>query len=211
MKPINLIPIEHVRQRRQRRIARRWAVGVGVYAFTVLAVCLLVNVPVSAGGSTTSTDLARLSEQLERAEKDKARLEKQVAQKRGSLAAAKAVGEHPDWSLLLESVARVRAGEVVLESFDLNTVKVEIKPPATRSGSASKPPAQPKFKTSYTVKIIGYATAPGSVFGYARRMEGLGVFEQVSVKDTRATPLGSMPSTRFEIHASIPEPTEVTR
>lgn len=214
MKPINLIPIEHVRRRRQRRIARRWAIGVGLYALAVLVVCVLINVPASADGSTTRADLARLSQQLGRAEKDKASFEKQVAQKRSSLAAAKAVGDHPDWSILLESVARVRTGEIVLESFDLATQKTEIKPSAPPSGSASsaaKPPAPSKFKTSYTIKLIGYAPAPGSVFGYARRMEGLGVFEQVSVKDTRATPLGSMPSTRFEIHASISEPMEATR
>jgi hypothetical protein len=49
------------------------------------------------------------------------------------------------------------------------------------------------------------------VFGYARGLEDLGIFDQVAVKDTRAVALGSMPTTRFEIHASIPEQSEGTR
>lgn len=215
MIPMNLIPRERILARRIRRARRAWLVSLGVYAALIGAACLLVNLPVNAESPRVRADLDRLAERLAQAERGAALAEKSIVEKRARLAAAKAVGEHPDWSIFLEAVARARHGEIVLESFDLTTTRVEIKaraPAPSATGSAPvKPGAKPKARTVYVVKLVGYSPAPGGVFAFARKLEGMGVFDQVNVKDTRAVALGAMPMTRFEIQATIPEPSEDTR
>lgn len=212
MMPINLIPLERRLARRVGRARRAWLVALGVYAGLTAAACLVVHLPVHADAPRVRADLERLAERLDLAERAVAVVEKSIGEKRTRLAAARAVGEHPDWSLLMESVARARKGEIVLENFDLTTTRVEVKAPAQSAGASTpKAGAKPKTKVVYVIKLIGYSPAPGGVFAFARGLEEMGVFEQVAVKDTRAVALGSMPTTRFEIQATIPEQSEGTR
>jgi hypothetical protein len=215
--PINLIPIERRVAAAKRRRIRLWSTIAGAYAGAVLIGCLVANAPLASHSPQVQADLERLAQRTERANTEKARIEAQLTQQRRQLETARAVGEHPDWSILLDAIARAKAERASLDSVTLTSRLVEAKaapaaPPSADAASGTPAPKpKPTPTTNYTLRLTGFVVGPGEVFEFARAIEQLSVFDDVRVKDSRSAPLGAMAATRFEIEASVADAKEESR
>jgi hypothetical protein len=207
MTPINLIPIERRIAAAKHRRIRAWSTVAGGYAVLVLIGCIAANAPLASHSPQVKADLERLAQRTERANTERTRIEAQLTQQRRQLETARAVGEHPDWSILLDAVARTKAERAALDSVTLTTRLVEAKSlptlPADAAAAASAAKVKPAPTPTYTLRLTGFVVGPGEVFEFARAIEQLSVFDDVRVKDSRSAPLGAMSATRFEIEASV--------
>lgn len=206
MRTINLIPVDRVRTSERRDRIRRWTTIVCGYAGITALACLVAHVPLAQHSPQAKIELERLAARAAKAADDRARLHERLVAQRRALENAKAVGEHPDWSILLESIARIRSDRAAVESLTLTAAPLDQKPPTAPAASqAPEAKAKPRKGTAYTLKLTGFVTGPGEVFDFARAVEQLKVFDEVRVKDSRSATLGVMPATRFEIEAVATE------
>lgn len=202
---INLIPLPRREAISRGRIVRSWTVGLALYVALVAIGAVAVQIPVHADAPHLSEDLGAIQQRIERAGRDRTEVEARIRERRRALETSRAIGEHPDWALLMSAIARSRNEDVVLESVDLALTKSDSAPakPAAPAGggAAAKSPAPPPRQV-FTLRIIGYAQTPAGVFGFAQRIEQLGVLDRVVVKDTRSQKVGELNVVRFEIDAA---------
>jgi len=212
MIPVNLLPAPHHARRQRRLRLRAWSLGLTAYAVAIAIAAILANLPAQGHSPRLEAELARLDQAAARADTDRTHLTALVYDHTRRINAARAVGEHPDWSGLLTHLARTGQKLAVLEQLELKreTASVSAKSdPTARPASPAAASHQSKDTatiTTYALLITGHAATPGAVFEYARALENLGVFDEVTVKDTRNATLGQLPTTRFELRAALADP-----
>ncbi len=199
---VNLIP----KPRRERQEARRrreaWIRFLRFYSIVLAVGCALAMLPAHAAPPSLESSIARLDRRIEVTTKALDESGKQLSALSRKLDLARAVGDHPDWSILLAAIARARADDALLESFDLSIIKVEEKP--AKEAAKPAPNAKPIVREIVVVKLTGLCTSPAGCFQFAHTLEQLDLFDRVVVKDTRSQALGALPVTHFEIEAFVP-------
>lgn len=202
MMSVNLIPKAKRLRQQARRRREQWIRFLRFYAIVLAGGCALAMLPAHAAPPSLDSSIARVDRRIETTTKALDESRRQLGALGKQFDLARAVGEHPDWSMLLGAIARARADDAVLESFDLSLARVEDK--GIKSDAAKPPPpnAKPLQRDIVFVKLTGLCSSPASCFQFAHALEQLALFERVVVKDTRSQLLGAMPATRFEIEAT---------
>lgn len=210
MTSINLIPPAHRQNQRLRARRANWQRSLRIYLVIMLGVALASQISVlSASNTQVVVDIEHVRKRLATTIAERDALRARVSQLGNQLDAARAVGEHPDWAAALTTIAVLRGDDIALESLDLSSTRSE---PERRTNSSSTGSSasstsgnasQVSSRSQFTLKLVGAARSPGAVFLYARRLEDLGVFDRVAVKDTRSTTLGTASATRFELEAVV--------
>ncbi len=201
MSHVNLIPAA----RRAKQLAARrhaaWGYALRVYAILLAVPCALTLVPASADAPSLDSSIARVDRRVESRTKDFDALRLETALLNKKLNIARSVGEHPDWSALLATIARSASNLAVIESLDLSITKEPYsdKPPA---GSSPTPPPRHAPRDIITFKLTGLAASPAGCIKFASALEKLNLFDRVLVKDTHPHELGHMPATHFDIEAT---------
>jgi len=196
--PVNLLPASRRVALARRRRQRTWVLVLGAYFVALLGVwawCgLKGRIPAptgpaeSAPGSATER-LVAVNAEIERVqtERNKARAEITAANRK--IDAAKAVGHHADWSVLLKLLAAQGGPPNSVVALE----RVELKPspaPAADNAAKAKPatptPAQDEVPDpwGYTLTIDGLAESQVEAVLYAKRLEGLQLFESVAIVGT---------------------------
>ena len=122
----------------------------------------------------------------------------QVRHQQAQLAAELAIGRHPDWSVLLSVIARLRGPFVDLSGIELHPMGDPLQ--ASKSARPSR----------YVVEISGIAISHAELAAMVLRFEQIGVFERVVLAQNR---VAEAPGTGIEfiVHAEMddspsPEP-----
>jgi hypothetical protein len=122
MTAIDLTPMSIAKTLNGRRRARAWSLGLSSYALA-LAVGLgavMLSAPTSEG---VRAKVARVQTDVDGARRELAQVSGEMTRLQRELDAARAVGEHPDWSIVLGLIAGVQQGrEAVLEHVRLAPV-----------------------------------------------------------------------------------------
>lgn len=188
MNGVNLIPAHRVLARRRRARVHAWTIGVGAYAVSLAAVYAVMAM--TWGGSTAEWQarLASLDAQLARDTEDLKTRQKELSEKNAARQANSAVGEQPDWSMLLGLIARTVRDDVVLESTSLR--------PADTAAKPAKP---------VTVALSGLGRTHASVSDFVLRLEGTKVFSRVALLETRRTATARAEAISFRVEAALAE------
>lgn len=188
----NLLPMSRRRASAREDRAVAWAMGIGVLACSLAVATAAIRV------STRSTTAAATARELSGVESELAQLatlvdeSKARAQKAEShLAAARAIADHPDWSLLLNLLGRLRGDQIDLARVALGFRKPE--------SSAKSEPKQPR---GYWVRITGQALDQAAVAKFAVRLEGAGLFDKVTLSESKKGAAENA-LVEFQIEASI--------
>ncbi|MGH7130761.1 MAG: hypothetical protein ACREJO_02315 [Phycisphaerales bacterium] len=203
MKSLNLIP---ERRRLVQRLSRRkqsWMLVSGAYALVAIGGAYFALPRSGRDEETIMRDLTNLRGQA-------AQLDTQLKSSRDAagaaqkqLTAANAVGEQPDWSILLAKLAEERGTEVVLESVELATVQVQDKPkPDAKLKAGAKPPT---LRETIMLKLAGATRSPDEAYVFARRLEQTGLFAQARVLETRPRDLLGEQVSGFRIECAFNE------
>jgi len=203
---INLIPADWRRAQRDRRRAHAW-----------LAICILLAVLSGvvcvgfqlAGSDDRAAAQAALLASNDRYAKAQAALrdaKARAARVEKALLASQAVGEHPDWSVLLTHLAESRGDDTRLESVSLLGVQAD--QPA-RGKQARKPDAAPARATQFRVVVTGAARTQMGATALALRLERAGLLDGVRLLTTRPRKTGDGELIEFTIEAALrPRPAE---
>lgn len=208
MTAIDLTPMSIAKTLSGRRRARAWSLGVSSYALLV-AVGLGAVVLSAPKGDGVRAKAARVQAEVAGARRDLALVSGEMTRLQRELDAARAVGEHPDWSIVLGLVAGVQQGrEVVLEHALLSPV-LAAPSAGTRRRRTEPKPQDPPVPIGYQVVLSGLAKTELDASRFALGLEEVGAFDRVTLVSTRARPVDSATLTAFEIRIDLSDATNV--
>ncbi len=200
---INLLPQKRIVGFRARAVARWWVAGgimwcvVGVFA----AGAYSVGVTRAASGSNASTVV---SARLEAKHAEKQALTTHVTDLRRRVDAARAVGHHPDWSVMLRHLAVSRPPTLIMSRCELKRTDT-----TTRTPASDGKPESSVTRTRLTLVISGLAEQMSDVHAFIGKVEGARVFDSVRMGETAVVaPSGEgQPAlTRYTIQCELEEP-----
>jgi Tfp pilus assembly protein PilN len=196
----NLLPMSRRRaSAREDRIVA-WTIGIGLLA------CALGVATAAIRISTRSSTAAATARELAGVDAELAQLATLVdesnsrAQKAEShLSAARAIADHPDWSLLLNLLGTLRGDHIDLARIALGYRKPDANTNANANANG-KPDARPA--RGYWIRITGQALDQAAVARFAVRLEGAGLFDKVTLTESRKGAAENA-LVEFQIDASI--------
>jgi Tfp pilus assembly protein PilN len=169
---VNLLPASRLAAIRRRSRIRLWILVVGVYVLALFGGWGVMRAH-AVPAPKAAKDLDEVAGQIDSRRKELASLRKELGTVQRALEASRAVGQHPDWSVLLLLLADAGSGEVVLSRCDL-----QVRPAPQGSDALGA--------EGYVLSLAGMAPSQDVVFQYALSLETLGVFETVQLIGTRA-------------------------
>jgi len=208
MNSVNLIPASRRELAARRSRIRAWAgilVGVAILSAPAAAAFRAMwyldsgpaRLAIAAAQAETQDSTARL-----------VKVRGETAKLKQAEMASRMVGEHPDWSLLLQAINSIRGDSVALESFDLRftppvapAATPAATPPAT--GAEAKPPSGSPVTERYTINMRGLGTDLSRVMTFVSRLEALGVMERVTMKQSRSESNRGVSVTGFDVECTL--------
>lgn len=203
---IDLTPTNIAQSLGVRRRARAWSLGLSAYA----AVAALGLGGVILGTPRTQdlrAKVARVEMDVDTARKDLAQVSGEMTRLQRELDAARAVGEHPDWSIVLSLVAKAQRGrQVMLEHVSLAPVLTKAAPAAPGKRKRQEVKEQdPPVPIGYEVLLSGLAKTELDASRFALGLEKVGAFDRVTLVSTRAREVDDASYTAFEIRVELRE------
>ena len=175
MHGVNLIPAP--RRHAKQRLARiRWvAAACAVYCVLLLGGYGFAYVAWGADVDAVQGDLQTVNGAIKKDERALTSVRAELKTVESTLAANRAVGSQPDWSVLLALLAKRTGENVVLNSCELD-----------RAASEDEKPDHtvPAAQASYRLAISGIAKSQMNVSQFVLRLEKTQLFDQVTLLDT---------------------------
>ena len=194
----NLLPMarRRVSAREDRIVA--WTIGIGLLACALGVATATIRVSTrSSTAAATARELAGVDAELVQlatlVDESKSRAHKAESH----LAAARAIADHPDWSLLLNLLGTLRGDHIDLARVALGYRK----PDANANANANIRPDARQAR-GYWIRITGQALDQAAVANFAVRLEGAGLFDKVTLTESRKG-VAENALVEFQIDASI--------
>jgi len=179
---INLIPAPRRRARIARAHLRGWAAGWAFSGLALLVGCLVIRTSWGGARSALAEEVDQATRTIRVSNRQAEILRRRLADARWKLESGRAVGQQPDWSILLALLAKNLGDDVVLERCQLFPAD-----PAPAEASATGAMAGGR----YVFEIDGLARSQLAVSRFVLRLEKTGLFDQVRLISTsRRTFLG---------------------
>ena len=184
---VDLIPRERI-ERRHRRLRRRvWLAIVAAYAACVLAGALGIRIADSRGDVQLQQALTLRRQTTTTAIRSVQEMGTLVTNASIRLAANRAVGDQPDWSVLLAILAETAGEDLVLLRCGMSIA----------GQGSGRPGGRPTIRIdggtaadrARTVELTGLAPTQADVSGFLLRMERTPLFRDVRLLDTRRQPV----------------------
>lgn len=200
---LNLIPA-HVREAtsnaKRLRVWSKVLACVGVAASAAIGVALTRDNPARDAWA----GVAELESRIEGRKRELASLRAKSSTLAKQVESAGAVSNHPGWSSALALIAERLGDSLVLDSCVLNRPR-EVRAPATPGAPAAK---QVQVNLAYSIELGGMATSQGTVHRYLADLQAAGLFDSVTLLETRSRPLGDRTLVGFRISCEIIAPVD---
>lgn len=209
MNSVNLLPGARKCRLAARSRVRTWSIIGAVYGVGLLAAAPLLGPDVSSAAAETDRALAEARQRLETAEARLKELRPKLLEVQGDIDATRSVTEHPDWSILIDLVSRLRQDDAVLDAVEISGPRPmgagSAAPPGSPAPKASAP-ARPGAPELFTLTLSGAARTPSAVAQLAIRLEQTGLFTRVQIAETAPTDSHGAPATAFRIRCEAQPP-----
>jgi hypothetical protein len=200
---VNLLSPARLARLHRRALVRWWSAGMGVYLAGAVGVAITMSV--GAMSQDVSDELASATRRLDNRKEHAGRLATELGERRKELEAAQAVGDHPDWGLLLSALAQRRGEAIALTSVELRRVQkaAPVREQASSRRAMRSAPAPQRTVIELVVRGIG--TDLASVNDFVLELEEFGVFDAVRLEDTsvRAGAAGLADANEFEVRCEL--------
>ncbi|TSA40288.1 hypothetical protein D4Q85_00010 [bacterium] len=198
MTAFNLIPSPHLAKHHERTVRRWWIAGVAACVLTSAILTAIVITTAPADTDRTTERIAEAATRADAATKKATRWRVEAARSARELTARRAVGEHPDWSLLLARLASQRGDSIVLETCDVSASVIFA--PVVKAGEDASPPVR-----RYTITVAGLGPTQSHVLQYVSAIEGWRVFDKVTLEESRARTIGTQEGHSFRLRMTLDE------
>jgi len=195
VKPINLIPGPRRHAKACRRLMRMWVGAAVAWAVVLLAVCALSRGMIGPAPASASSaqDSEKVREDTRATRRAILTCERQIAEVRESLQSIQAIGQQPDWSVLLAVVAEKLGEDVVLEACRLQ-----------EAGTAAKAAGdEPSIGGRFLFRLSGLSRTQPGVSEFIMRLENCGLFDQVRIVRTTRQDFLNAKAVAFELECLL--------
>ena len=205
MRGINLIPIGRVQARRRATRVRVWASIVPALASALLGGYGWLRTTWPTESASITAEIAALDASIAQAEGGIAQARAQTSQQEIILRAHRAVGEQPDWGVLLHRLSQHVGERIVFTGCVLEPLG------RPGSGEKAKPGGRPdRFRL--TLHGMGREQADVSAFVIALENEQEPrLFDSVALMESRRVPLGGKDAVAFRIECAMTDSTAEAR
>jgi len=182
MRGVNLIPPHRRQAARRAACQRRWVLAVTAYATALGVVYAVTLLTLSGGVGVTAEQLAEREHELTQVKQEHQRLLPQLSELQKTLAAAQAVSDQPDWSLLLQALAEALGDSAMLQEVELTPVEDKA---AVQIVAGGKGMAKTAANASrYVLRLQGVGQTQEGVAAFVLALERLQIFESVRLVQT---------------------------
>lgn len=190
MRNVNLIPARR-RDAKRRRAHIRWcAVGCAAYALFAIAAGGLAWNAWAGEDPEVRKEIVHVDEEIRRNELALLESGAKLSAEQTMLTAARQIAGQPDWSFLLALLAEKADNQMVLRSCQL-------RPAAEVAGEARS--AEMHAAGSLMVIVSGVARSPQGAQQYVLRLEKTGLFDRVTLVETRREPFLNGEASAFRV------------
>lgn len=207
MTSFNLIPGHRREARRRQRRTRAWAIGCAAYATVLLGAYVLSRATWSGPDSALAGDLVETAAQTEQQSRQVLILRGQIQKARLTLESNRAVGDQPDWSVVLALLARNLDDDLVLKRCKLQpeVVRKAAGSPQHAAGAQANEPER------FTLEISGFGRSQKAISQFALRLERTNLFQKVTLVQTNREPFVTGRAMAFQIRCLLGRREEAPR
>lgn len=195
MMAVNLLPAASIAMMRRHRRAHLWTRILAAYVLLLGAGWFAVANFLHRDDRGVSAKLEAVGIELKSLEQSVRGINIDLGKASASIAAARAVGEHPDWSILLKMLATLKGDELLFDDC-------ELKPRATEISKTKPDPLRP---AGYLLRLKGIGKDQQSIMQFSLRLEGAGLFDRVTLVDTKGQQFLGAPRVAFTIECTLEE------
>lgn len=203
---VNLIPMERVMVHVRRARVRRWVFVCTAYAGVLTVAWSTTQVVQGGGRSALAAELAHLDQRIADDAAATKQLQPKLAAAIATIEAGRSVGNQPDWSLLLTLLGQFLGDNSVLRSCEL----VNTQAPAAPKSDKDEKPSAPQGR-SYRLNLAGVARSHAAVLGFVRELEECGLFQNVTLIETRPEAFGTGTAVGFRVECGLADEAGGTR
>ena len=192
MRCVNLMPQARIDAHLRQERRHAWCIGVSSYVGSLLLIAAAAYLWWPDQHAAVAAELASVQEQTQKDEAAISALRPRIREAMSSLAAARSIGDQPDWSLLLGLLSKLLGDDTVLSSCKLTVALPTSDEPA------------PDDQVRHLLSLTGLGRSHAAVLEYVRKLEQIGLFQAVTVIDTRSEPFTDGQAIAFHIECHIP-------
>lgn len=179
MRDVNLIPARRRDAKRWRAHIRWCAVGCSAYAVLATAVAGLAWNAWAGEDPAIRQETAHIDEEIHRNQQELTQASAKLSADQQMLSATRQIAGQPDWSLLLTLLAHKTDDQMVLRSC-------QFRPASDVAGEAKA--TDNHAAGGLLIIITGVARSPQGAQQYVLRLEKTGLFDRVTLVETRREP-----------------------
>lgn len=190
MRDVNLIPARRRDAKRWRAHIRWCAVGCAAYAVVATTVGGLAWNAWAGEDPAIRQETSHIDEEIHRNQQELSRATIKLAADQQMLSATRQIAGQPDWSLLLTLLAHKVDDQMVLRSCQL-------RPASEVTGDAKA--IETHATGGLLIVITGVARSPQGAQQYVLRLEKTGLFDRVTLVETRREPFLNGEAAAFRV------------
>lgn len=196
----NLIPKRRLEAKSRRARMRAWIIACTAYAVVILGAYALTQSASGGPDSALAAHLAKAAAETKKWDRQVRMLRGKVGKARLTLEANRAVGEQPDWAVVLALLAKNLDDDLVLKRCKLHPEPVE--KPKSKSKKRTKGEPAPKPKR-FILDISGFGRSQKAISQFVLRLEGSKLFEKVTAVKTNREPFMAGKAMAFQIRCLL--------
>ena len=200
----NLIPAHRIITKKRRKRLRRWVGGCVTYCLVLIGAYGLCHAALGGDDMETTGSLQESSRQISQAKRTIASLTGQLTEVRTELAANRAVGNQPDWSILLAAIAGSLGDDIFLQACQLRPKDSKRTDRANRDKpSQGAPELLAAGQRRYVLTVDGYGRSHAAMSRFMLRLESNPLFDEVKLVQNVRQPLLATHAIAFQIRCSF--------
>ena len=202
---MDFVPPRRRAMRRLRTRARAWGVVLALVVLALLASAVVLLTRGRDDGGAVEEELARVRVRLAHETGVRAELDGRIVRAEEELSLSRAIGSHPDWSVLLNLLARERGDDVVLNKVAIQRVDRPFDGSAGARGGSPGATAKPTTagEDAFVVRVGGQARTQAAATEFTLRLEALGLFDAVRLLETKPASVPGREYSGFLVECEI--------
>ena len=204
MTSTNLMPRDRLARKRRQGRLRVWIACCAAYGVVLGAACMVSHAAWGGAPGQVADELGAIRQEVKKASGSVIKARRELAEAHTVLRAGRAVGNQPDWSVLLGLLSRELGDDVVLAECKVGPVTKDRSEPAKRAaGLGAAGLEAPLGEMRYKVVLTGFGRTQSAVSQFVLRLEQVEILEQVKLAKSSRQSFGDGEAVAFRIECML--------
>lgn len=206
---INLVPVPRQIDRMRRSRIKTWLIAGSAYSVLLVVLFAVFQVMTGTAFQSVDKELHEVNAELASTGKNIQAIQPQLVNSKSTLQASRAVGNQPDWSVLVALLASRLNERVVLSHMGLSPAVVIADQPSVprvvRRGSTVKPAQDEGAKApqQFNLDVRGMAKSQAALSTFVLKLEQANLFAKVILQDAQRVGFVEGEAIQFQIQCTL--------